>query len=217
VIVAVSAPTALALRLAETAGITLIGIARGDEFEIFGRPDRIAVDGSSCSKRKVRMPPEKLAHMANQIGKFFSHQKPEQAVESIASHIRLFWDPRMRRDMLAHCNDPDGRLDPLVRQAVDRLRRPAPSQKSGSGAVYRLRCAWAYAGSEETEPHNNVSRPPVDGKRGTIITVRLGLPPVGTPTHVGISKRPATCPGATCNSGSRCNRGSRLPVHPWVP
>jgi FdhD protein len=53
VIVAVSAPTALALRLAKTAGITLIGIARGDEFEIFTRPDRIAVDGSSCGKRKV--------------------------------------------------------------------------------------------------------------------------------------------------------------------
>ena len=73
------------------------------------------------------MPPEKLAYMANQIGKFFSHQKPEQAVESIASHIRLFWDPRMRRDMLAHCNDSDVHLDPLVRQAVDRLHQPVAS------------------------------------------------------------------------------------------
>ncbi|MGH6990289.1 MAG: formate dehydrogenase accessory sulfurtransferase FdhD, partial [Stellaceae bacterium] len=41
VMVAVSAPTALAIRMAEAAGITLIGVARADGFEIFTRPDRI--------------------------------------------------------------------------------------------------------------------------------------------------------------------------------
>ncbi|MGH6981515.1 MAG: formate dehydrogenase accessory sulfurtransferase FdhD, partial [Stellaceae bacterium] len=41
VMVAVSAPTALAIRLAEQSGITLIGVARDDGFEIFTRPDRI--------------------------------------------------------------------------------------------------------------------------------------------------------------------------------
>ena len=41
VIVAVSAPTALAVRVAEQAGITLIGIARQDGFEIFTHPHRI--------------------------------------------------------------------------------------------------------------------------------------------------------------------------------
>jgi FdhD protein len=42
VIVAVSAPTALAVRTAEMAGITLIAIARDDGFEIFTHPHRIA-------------------------------------------------------------------------------------------------------------------------------------------------------------------------------
>ncbi len=42
VIVAVSAPTALAVRLAEDAGITLIGIARDDGCEIFTHSARIA-------------------------------------------------------------------------------------------------------------------------------------------------------------------------------
>jgi FdhD protein len=42
VVVAVSAPTALAVRLAEAAGITLIGIARADGFEVFTHPERIA-------------------------------------------------------------------------------------------------------------------------------------------------------------------------------
>ncbi len=40
-IVAVSAPTALAVRTAEAAGITLAAIARSDGFEIFAHPQRI--------------------------------------------------------------------------------------------------------------------------------------------------------------------------------
>ncbi len=40
-LVAVSAPTALALRSAEMAGITLVAVARGDGFEIFTHPQRI--------------------------------------------------------------------------------------------------------------------------------------------------------------------------------
>ena len=47
VMVAVSAPTALAVRMAETAGITLVAVARSDGFEIFtrrsaSRPRRLA-------------------------------------------------------------------------------------------------------------------------------------------------------------------------------
>ncbi len=38
---AVSAPTALAVRTAEAAGMTLVAVARRDGFEIFTRPDRI--------------------------------------------------------------------------------------------------------------------------------------------------------------------------------
>ncbi len=41
VLVAVSAPTALALRVAEAAGMTVVGVARQDGFEIFTHPWRI--------------------------------------------------------------------------------------------------------------------------------------------------------------------------------
>lgn len=41
-LISVSAPTALAVRTAEAAGLTLVGIARGADFEIFTRPHRIA-------------------------------------------------------------------------------------------------------------------------------------------------------------------------------
>jgi len=42
--VAVSAPTALAVRMAEAAGITLAAIARADGFEVFTHPERIGAD-----------------------------------------------------------------------------------------------------------------------------------------------------------------------------
>jgi FdhD protein len=41
VLVAVSAPTALALRTAEAAGITVVAVARSDGFEVFTHPQRI--------------------------------------------------------------------------------------------------------------------------------------------------------------------------------
>jgi FdhD protein len=44
VLVAVSAPTALAVRTAESAGITLVAVARSDGFEVFTHPHRIAVE-----------------------------------------------------------------------------------------------------------------------------------------------------------------------------
>ena len=43
-LVAVSAPTALALRTAEAAGITLVAVARDDGFEVFTHPHRIAAE-----------------------------------------------------------------------------------------------------------------------------------------------------------------------------
>jgi FdhD protein len=47
--VAVSAPTALAVRMADAAGITLAAIARGDGFEIFTHPQRIVTDNAGTA------------------------------------------------------------------------------------------------------------------------------------------------------------------------
>jgi FdhD protein len=44
VLVGISAPTALAVRTAEAVGITLIGIARDDGFEVFSHPERVRRD-----------------------------------------------------------------------------------------------------------------------------------------------------------------------------
>ena len=70
------------------------------------------------------MSPEKLAYMANQIGKFFAHQKHDQAVAAIADHLDKFWDPRMRSGILAHLDEVQ--LDPLVREAVTAIAARSP-------------------------------------------------------------------------------------------
>ena len=40
-IIAVSAPTALAIRTAEDAGMTLVALVRGEDFEVFTHPERL--------------------------------------------------------------------------------------------------------------------------------------------------------------------------------
>jgi FdhD protein len=64
VLVAVSAPTALAVRMAETAGITLVAVARHDGFEIFTHPERIlaSADARACSNRADKA--QDKAHVA---------------------------------------------------------------------------------------------------------------------------------------------------------
>lgn len=69
------------------------------------------------------MSPDKLAYMANQIGKFFASQRASSEVAGIEDHIRKFWDPRMRRDLLAHLDEVT--LDAPVREAMERLKGEA--------------------------------------------------------------------------------------------
>jgi formate dehydrogenase subunit delta len=64
---------------------------------------------------------EKLAYMANQIGRFFESQRQDTAVDAIYDHLVKFWDPRMRKAIVVQQTDGKIALDPLVRQAVERL------------------------------------------------------------------------------------------------
>jgi len=69
------------------------------------------------------MSPDRLIYMANQIGKFFHSQGPDQAVAGTAEHIRKFWDPRMRSAILAHLESGGAGLDPEVLDAVRALKK----------------------------------------------------------------------------------------------
>jgi formate dehydrogenase subunit delta len=60
-----------------------------------------------------------LVKMANDIGGFFEQIPDHQeAVASIASHLRNFWVPRMRREIIAYARLDGADLKPLVREAV---------------------------------------------------------------------------------------------------
>src|SRR5262249_57856862 len=67
--------------------------------------------------------PDRLVHMANQIGKFFASQGADEAVSGTLDHIRKFWDPRMRARMVAHVTAGGQGLDPAVLSAMRQLVR----------------------------------------------------------------------------------------------
>lgn len=61
--------------------------------------------------------------LANEIAAQFHHMPADAAAKAIALHIRQFWDPRMRAQLLAHVDSGDtAELDPLVVDAVALLR-----------------------------------------------------------------------------------------------
>lgn len=76
----------------------------------------------------------KLVHMANQIGTFFeTGGDAVAAADSVADHIRRFWDPRMRRAIFEWLDQHGGEgLQPLVRQALQKHREKLqPAQQVG--------------------------------------------------------------------------------------
>ena len=69
--------------------------------------------------------------MANDIGAFFNAEPDKTiAARNIAGHLKRFWDPRMRREIVAHLQDGGEGLDPVVYSAVALLAEP--ERTSGS-------------------------------------------------------------------------------------
>lgn len=66
------------------------------------------------------MDAHKLVKMANEIAAFFEAE-PDRAIvlEGVAGHLRRFWDPRMRRDLLRWHDEHHGEgLTDTVRAAI---------------------------------------------------------------------------------------------------
>jgi formate dehydrogenase subunit delta len=62
---------------------------------------------------------DNLVKMANQIGSFFeSMPDPVEAREGIANHIKKFWEPRMRRELLGYIDSGGEDLHPAVKEAI---------------------------------------------------------------------------------------------------
>jgi len=72
------------------------------------------------------MDEQNLIDMANRIGDFFdSMPDREEALAGIADHLRRFWEPRMRRAILAKLDQPDAagvQMSAIVKEALDKYR-----------------------------------------------------------------------------------------------
>ena len=67
-----------------------------------------------------------LIKMANQIGAFFEGEAgddhPEEAAELTATHLRRYWEPRMRAQIIEYLNSNDGEgLDDVAKSGVAML------------------------------------------------------------------------------------------------
>lgn len=66
---------------------------------------------------------ERLIEMANDIANFFAGDPDREAgVDGVANHLRRFWEPRMRKQLLAHvaAHGPSG-LNELAQAGVAKL------------------------------------------------------------------------------------------------
>ncbi len=117
ILIAVSAPTASALELAERKGLTVIALARGKRFEIFCH----ARARHPCRDRKGRTDPcspiSSSAWPTRSASSWRASRARSEALEGLAAHINDFWDPRMRRQFVAAMEaDPDLPARELVRR-----------------------------------------------------------------------------------------------------
>jgi len=78
-------------------------------------------DPMSSSDDTPHSTDDKLVYMANQIGAFFKSQDIDTASAKIAEHITKFWDPRMRRAIIAYLDAGGAGLDPAARKAIEAL------------------------------------------------------------------------------------------------
>ncbi|MHB1872610.1 MAG: formate dehydrogenase subunit delta [Steroidobacteraceae bacterium] len=66
---------------------------------------------------------DRLVKMANEISAFFAAESArEQAAQDVAGHLRRFWDPRMRRQIIDYLRTEGGTgLSELARHGIETL------------------------------------------------------------------------------------------------
>ncbi len=66
---------------------------------------------------------ERLAEMVNDIANFFAAE-PDRvaAIDGVCNHLRKFWEPRMRRQIITYLHDHGGGdMSELARAGVEKL------------------------------------------------------------------------------------------------
>jgi formate dehydrogenase subunit delta len=65
-----------------------------------------------------------ITRLANDIAVQFAHRTYTEASRATAEHMRNFWDPRMRRQLIELVSAGGGDLDPVAVAAAAQLKPP---------------------------------------------------------------------------------------------
>ncbi len=81
-----------------------------------------------------------LIKMANEITAFWSGEVGEEAAaKEVATHLRRYWEPRMRTQMIAYCEERHGAgLSEAARKAVELLAAQAKAPANGGPPVDKI-------------------------------------------------------------------------------
>jgi len=64
---------------------------------------------------------ETMVHNANQIAAFFEAWPEEEAAAAVEDHLRKFWEPRMRTQILEYAKQGGTGLSRLASAGISRL------------------------------------------------------------------------------------------------
>ena len=68
----------------------------------------------------------RLVAMANDIAAFFDSESDKNvAAEGVRQHLQKFWEPRMRREIIAHLQGGGAGLSPTACSAIQKLAHPS--------------------------------------------------------------------------------------------
>ena len=75
-----------------------------------------------------------IVRMANQIGDFFQAYPHDVAVKETATHIRNFWDPRMRRQLFELLAAGGQGLSGIALEAGQKLAAESAAKENAAAA-----------------------------------------------------------------------------------
>lgn len=67
------------------------------------------------------MDPQHLVAMVNEIAAFFAGEDPANAAANVANHLRRYWDPRMRKQIVAHVATGGDGLSDVAKAGINLL------------------------------------------------------------------------------------------------
>jgi formate dehydrogenase subunit delta len=68
---------------------------------------------------------DKLVRMANQIGDFYASMPEPEGIRGAASHLRMYWTPKMIREIIAFADEGHPGLNAVAAHAVQSLKETA--------------------------------------------------------------------------------------------